>query len=90
MLVTVSAKVPAVMFVICFPISSLKKRIQVISQLSTLFGTIRIGNHMFLLLFFFLYIRGVIQKYAEKCHYFHNFNANYNIFVHNQANFMPI
>ena len=35
-------------------------------------------------------LRGVIQKYTEKCHYFHNFNANYIIFVHNQAKFMPI
>ena len=35
-------------------------------------------------------MRGVIQKYAEKCHYYHNFNANYIIFVHNQAKFMLI
>ena len=33
---------------------------------------------------------GVIQKYAEKCHYFHNFNANNIIFVHNEAKFMLI
>ena len=36
------------------------------------------------------HIGGVIQKYAEKCHYFHNFNTNYIIFVHNQAKFMLI
>ena len=36
------------------------------------------------------HLRGVIQKYAEKCHYFHIVNANNIIFVHNQAKFMPI
>ena len=35
-------------------------------------------------------IRGVIQNYAEKCHYIYNFNVNYIIFVHNQAKTMPI
>ena len=35
-------------------------------------------------------VPGVIQKYAEKCHYFYNFNANYIIFVQNQDKFMPI
>ena len=32
----------------------------------------------------------LIQKYAEKCRYFHNFNENYIIFAHNKAKFMPI
>ena len=27
----------------------------------------------------------MIQKYAENCHFFHNFNVNYIIFVHIQA-----
>ena len=35
-------------------------------------------------------LRGVIKKYAEKCHYIHNFNRNYIIVVQNQAKFMPI
>ena len=34
-------------------------------------------------------IRGVIQKYTEKCHYFHNFNVNYIVIVHNYAQIMP-
>ena len=35
-------------------------------------------------------IGGVIQKYAEKCYYFDNFNANDIIFVYNQVKCMPI
>ena len=30
--------------------------------------------------------RGMLQKNAEKCHYFHSFNANYIIYVHDPAN----
>ena len=31
-------------------------------------------------------VGGVIQKYAEKCHYFHNFDANYIILAHDLEN----